>query len=99
MVGKLFVAASLEQIYQRLIEKSVLIMVSQTIKTLVVSFCILIIIYYLVVRHLNRIANYAQKFNLDRLAIELTLEGRPCPARNPTSSTPWSPPSTRCVPG
>jgi PAS domain S-box-containing protein len=83
VVGKLFVAASLEQIYQRLIEKSVLIMVSQTIKTLVVSFCILIIIYYLVVRHLNRIATYAQKFNLDRLAIELTLEGRPLPRKKP----------------
>ncbi|WP_303842689.1 ATP-binding protein [Aeromonas sobria] len=79
IVGKLFVAASLEQIYQRLIEKSVLIMVSQTIKTLVVSFCILIIIYYLVVRHINRIAHYAQKFNLDRLDMELELEGRPQP--------------------
>ena len=83
IVGKLFVAASLEQIYQRLIEKSVLIMVSQTIKTLVVSFCILIIIYYLVVRHLNRIASYAQKFNLDRLDMELELEGRPQPRKKP----------------
>ncbi|QWZ80732.1 PAS domain S-box protein [Aeromonas sp. FDAARGOS 1405] len=83
IVGKLFVAASLEQIYQRLIEKSVLIMVSQTIKTLVVSFCILIIIYYLVVRHINRIANYAQKFNLDRLDMELVLEGRPQPRKKP----------------
>ncbi|MDX7876706.1 ATP-binding protein [Aeromonas veronii] len=83
IVGKLFVAASLEQIYQRLIEKSVLIMVSQTIKTLVVSFCILIIIYYLVVRHINRIANYAQKFNLDRLDMELVLEGRPQPSKKP----------------
>ncbi|MFQ1743885.1 ATP-binding protein [Aeromonas veronii] len=83
IVGKLFVAASLEQIYQRLIEKSVLIMVSQTIKTLVVSFCILIIIYYLVVRHINRIANYAQKFNLDRLDMELELEGRPQPRKKP----------------
>ncbi|MCR6739692.1 ATP-binding protein [Aeromonas dhakensis] len=83
IVGKLFVAASLEQIYQRLIEKSVLIMVSQTIKTLVVSFCILIIIYYLVVRHLNRIAHYAQKLNLDRLTNELTLEGRQLPRKKP----------------
>ncbi|MGN5117161.1 ATP-binding protein [Aeromonas veronii] len=83
IVGKLFVAASLEQIYQRLIEKSVLIMVSQTIKTLVVSFCILIIIYYLVVRHINRIANYAQKFNLDRLDMALELEGRPQPRKKP----------------
>lgn len=83
VVGKLFVAASLEQIYQRLIEKSVLIMVSQTIKTLVVSFCILIIIYYLVVRHINRIAHYAQKLNLDRLTNELTLEGRTLPRKKP----------------
>ena len=82
IVGKLFVAASLDQIYQRLIEKSVLIMVSQTIKTLVVSFCILIIIYYLVVRHLNRIAHYAQKFNLDRLEMELVLEGRSQPRKH-----------------
>ncbi|EOD53796.1 sensor histidine kinase [Aeromonas molluscorum] len=83
MVGKLFVAASLDQVYQRLIEKSVLILVSQTIKTLVVSFCILIIIYYLVIRHLHRIAQYTEQFNLDRLAISLTLEGRPLPRKKP----------------
>ncbi|WP_042013312.1 ATP-binding protein [Aeromonas fluvialis] len=82
IVGKLFVAASLDQIYQRLIEKSVLIMVTQTIKTLVVSFCILIIIYYLVVRHINRIAHYAQKFNLDRLDMKLVLEGRSQPRKH-----------------
>lgn len=74
VVGKLFVAASLEQVYQRLIEKSVLILVSQTIKTLVVSFCILVIIYYLVIRHINRIVSYAQK---------LSLEGRPLPRKSP----------------
>ena len=45
-VGKLFVASSLEMIYHRLMEKSIIILVSQTIKTLVVSFCILLIIYY-----------------------------------------------------
>ena len=50
-VGKLFVASSLEMIYHRLMEKSIIILVSQTIKTLVVSFCILLIIYYKVIRH------------------------------------------------
>jgi PAS domain S-box-containing protein len=83
LVGKLFVAASLDQVYQRLIEKSVLILVSQTIKTLVVSFCILFIIYYLVIRHLHRIAQYTEQFNLDRLAISLALEGRPLPRKKP----------------
>ncbi|WP_108652621.1 ATP-binding protein [Dongshaea marina] len=76
MVGKLFVAASLEEIYQRLLEKSVLILVSQTIKTLVVSICIILIIYSLIVRHLNKMANFTSNFNLDHLDQELLLDGR-----------------------
>ena len=83
IIGKLFVAASLEQVYQRLIEKSLLIMVIQTIKTLFISFCILMLIYYLVVRHINRIASYAQKCNFDQLDMILELEGRPLPRRRP----------------
>ena len=76
-----------------------LILVSQTIKTLVVSFCILVIIYYLVIRHINRIVSYAQKLSLGSPGGRLTLEGRPCPASPLTSSIPWPPPSTRCAPG
>ena len=76
VVGKLFVASSLEMIYHRLWEKSLLIMASQTIKTLVVSFCILLIFYYKVVRHLNRIANYTEQLKPGHLNIPLQLEGR-----------------------
>ena len=76
VVGKLFVASSLEMIYHRLWEKSLLIMASQTIKTLVVSFCILLIFYYKVVRHLNRIANYTEQLKPGNLNIPLQLEGR-----------------------
>lgn len=83
VVGKLFVAASLDQVYHRLMEKSVLILVSQTIKTLVVSFCILLIIYYMVVRHINRIVHFAEHFELDRLGDPLELEGRPLPRPKP----------------
>ncbi|MGL4205690.1 MAG: ATP-binding protein [Aeromonadaceae bacterium] len=75
-VGKLFVASSLEMIYHRLLEKSVLILITQTIKTLVVSFCILLIFYYKVVRHLNRIVNYTENFNPDEFSRPLELEGR-----------------------
>ena len=75
-VGKLFVASSLEMIYHRLMEKSIIILVSQTIKTLVVSFCILLIIYYKVIRHLNRIATYTENFSLGHLDDELQLENR-----------------------
>ena len=76
VVGKLFVASSLEMIYHRLWEKSLLIMASQTIKTLVVSFCILLIFYYKVVRHLNRIANYTEHLKPGHLNTPLQLEGR-----------------------
>lgn len=76
-VGTLFVAATLEEVYQRLIEKSMLILIGQTIKTLLVSFCILLITYYLVVRHINRIAQYTQRFNLDHLDLALELEDTP----------------------
>ena len=76
VVGKLFVASSLEMIYHRLWEKSLLIMASQTVKTLVVSFCILLIFYYKVVRHLNRIANYTEQLKPGNLNIPLQLEGR-----------------------
>ena len=76
VVGKLFVASSLEMIYHRLWKKSLLIMASQTVKTLVVSFCILLIFYYKVVRHLNRIANYTEQLKPGNLNIPLQLEGR-----------------------
>ncbi|MGY5451727.1 ATP-binding protein [Agarivorans sp. MS3-6] len=74
MVGKLFVAASLEQVYERLWQKAMLILISQTIKTLVVSIGILFIIYYVIVRHLNTIVDYTRNLDLDNLGAPLELE-------------------------
>lgn len=76
IVGTLFVAASLEKVYDRLIEKSLLILISQTIKTMVVSICILFIIYYMVIRHINKIALYTRNIKLSRHNKDLVLEGR-----------------------
>lgn len=75
-VGTLFVAASLDEVYARLIEKSLLILISQTIKTMVVSICILLIIYYMVIRHINKIALYTRNIKLSSHNNELILEGR-----------------------
>jgi len=76
LVGTLLVAATLEQVYSRLIERSVVILVSQTIKTLLVSFIILLIIHHVVIRHLVRMADYARKLDLDNLDSTLKLEDR-----------------------
>jgi PAS domain S-box-containing protein len=76
VVGTLFVAASLEEVYDRLIEKSLLILISQTIKTMVVSICILFIIYYMVIRHINKIALYTRDLKLNSHYKDLVLDGR-----------------------
>ncbi|BEU01522.1 sensor histidine kinase [Agarivorans sp. OAG1] len=74
MVGKLFVAASLEQVYERLWQKAMLILISQTVKTLVVSIGILFIIYYVIVRHLNTIVEYTRNLDLDNLGAPLKID-------------------------
>lgn len=79
VVGKLFVAASLDKVYSHLIDKSLLILVSQTIKTMVVSICILLIIYYMVIRHINKIALYTRNIQLNSHNQDLILERRPHP--------------------
>ncbi|WP_299663749.1 ATP-binding protein [uncultured Psychromonas sp.] len=76
VVGTLFVAASLDQVYDNLIEKSLLILVGQTIKTMVVSICILMIIYYMVIRHINKIAVYTRNIKLSASNRDLRLDGR-----------------------
>ena len=76
VVGSLFVAASLNEVYDRLMAKSLLILVSQTIKTMIVSICILLIIYYIVIRHINKIALHTRNIKLSTHNKNLILDGR-----------------------
>ena len=76
IVGSLFVAASLEDIYDNLIEKSVLILTNQAIKTLFIAFCILLIIHHTVIRHINKIGIYTRNIQLSSNNKMLTLDGR-----------------------
>jgi len=75
VVGNLFVAASLTKVYDRLKEKSLLILITQSIKTLIVSLCILMIIYYMVIRHINKIAIHTRNLELNADNEELRLDG------------------------
>lgn len=74
LVGLLNVGATLDNVYQRLLEKFFIILGSQAIKTFLVSICILLIVHYLIVTHLNRLARYAQRLNLDNLDEGVELE-------------------------
>jgi len=76
VVGTLFVAASLGKVYDNLIEKSLFILFIQAIKTMLVSVCILLIIYYMVIRHINKIAVYTRNIKLSSANNDLRLDGR-----------------------
>ena len=76
LVGYLFVAASLDGAKRKLLDNAFFILSSQTIKTLLVSFAIIIILYYMIIRHLHQIAHFAKTLTPERLDTHLTLEGR-----------------------
>ena len=74
LVGLLRVGATLDNVYQRLLEKFFIILGSQAIKTFLVSICILLIVHYLIVTHLNRLARYTRGLSLDNLDEGIELE-------------------------
>ncbi len=60
LVGKLIAVASLEGAYTRLKDKVVIILITQTLKTFLVSLFILFLFQILVGRHLKKIAQYSE---------------------------------------
>lgn len=66
-LGTLHVVYTLNNLYKSLLNKTIVILVSQGIKTFLVSGFILIIFYILIARHLRRLAVYAKKLDLDHL--------------------------------
>jgi len=78
-IGVLYAEATLAEVYGRLLDKTVVILVSQGIKTFLVSMFILFIIHRLVTRHLTAIAGSLDNHDRHATPLELVLE-RPKPA-------------------
>ncbi len=66
-IGKLIVKASLDEAYQHVIDRAVIIIVTNAIKTLFVAGLILLIFYRLIAQHLIRTAEFAEQLNIDTL--------------------------------
>jgi signal transduction histidine kinase len=64
-IGKIVIEATLQRVYDDLLYRSLIILLTQGIKTLIISFIILYLFYYLVARHLYVIAKYTQELDLD----------------------------------
>ena len=72
-IGTLTATASLKDVYQRLWSRIIIVLTTNMIKTFLASFCILLIIQFLITRHLNKIANYARQLDLNQLDLHLIL--------------------------
>jgi len=75
-IGTLTVEATLSSVYSRLLDTTVFILLSQGIKTFLVSMFTLYLVYRLVTRHLMAIAAYLDRYDLRQKVPKLTLERR-----------------------
>ncbi len=73
-IGQLSVTATLTEIYRQLMDKVFVILISQGIKTFLMSACILILVEWLVIRHLNKLASWASNMELGRLDQPLIIQ-------------------------
>lgn len=76
-IGILRIEATLTGVYGRLIDMAVVILITQGVKTFLVSLFILYIVHRLVTRHLIAIARYVDGTELGRAGTRLQLERRP----------------------
>ncbi|MFZ6744363.1 PAS domain-containing protein [Undibacterium sp. JH2W] len=73
-IGSVLLIANLEGVYQRLRDKVVVILITQTIKTFLVSLFILLLFQYMVGRHLKKIALFSDRLFAGSKAGKLQLE-------------------------
>jgi len=64
-IGQLKVVATLAEIYRKLMDKVVVILLTQGVKTFLMSICILVLVERLVIRHLNSLAKWAYSVELE----------------------------------
>ena len=76
-IGVLYVEATLTEVYRQLLNRTLVILVSQAAKTFLVSFFIVYMFHWLVTRHLAAIAGFVSRYNLARPPPPLQLDRRP----------------------
>jgi len=76
-IGSMIAVATLERVYQRLIDKTVDILVSNAIRTFLVTGFMLLLFHFLVTRHLIDIAGFVRKQDLDQAVEPLQLDRKP----------------------
>jgi len=75
-IGMLSVSVGLDGVYRRLIDRTLVILATQTTKTFFIALFILFIVSHWVTRHLADMARHARELSVDKLAQPLALRRR-----------------------
>ncbi|WP_320170728.1 ATP-binding protein [Maridesulfovibrio sp.] len=75
-VGQLKAVAGLDNVFNRLRMRVFVVLLTQGVKTFLVAMFILVIIHYMVTRHLQTMAEYAQEMDITKLDRRLVLNRR-----------------------
>jgi len=73
-LGTLYLTATMDNIYQRLRNKAMYILLTEGVKIFLVAVFIFFILHYLITRHLYKIASFAQDLDINNLESPLTLD-------------------------
>lgn len=74
LLAKPHLFSSEDEIYSRLIDKAIIILLSNGVKTFIIAGFILLVFQYLVTRHLTRLAQFARKINInDQKSLETSF--------------------------
>ena len=76
-LGKLVIVITKEELYRSLLDKVIVILISQFFKTLTVSLFILFIVYQLITRHINKMSSWAGLIKSDLPDDPLVLDRSP----------------------
>lgn len=79
LLGSMTMVVDLDGLYQRLINKFWIILITNSIKTFIVAGFMLWLFHVLVTRHLHRIAEFASRLGADNLQEKLGLARSPYP--------------------
>ncbi len=82
LIGKMVIKATLDDIYQNVIDRALLIVFINTVKTFIVSLLILFVFYFLISRHLNDIANFVQQMDINHFESKFSYRRRPNSAKS-----------------
>ncbi|MBV8625773.1 MAG: diguanylate cyclase [Herbaspirillum sp.] len=85
VVGKITIAANLQTLYERTMERIVIVLCTQIVKSLITSVSILLLVSWMITRHLTQMADFANAYSPGGTFRPFVLRRSPLPRQDELS--------------